>query len=74
MKVRFTAREQEVIDELAQAATRKAIATKLDISIHTVDGHLRNIHRKTNTSTMAELILFFSHNGWGKHHLSKVED
>ena len=54
----FTPREKEVLGLVAKARLRKSIASELDISIHTVDAHLQSIHKKTGTTTMAELILF----------------
>lgn len=60
MKAQFTQRENEILKLVAKATLRKNIATELEISIHTVDCHLQSIHKKTNTTTMAELILFIA--------------
>lgn len=54
----FTAREGEILQLIAKATLRKNIADQLRMSIHTVDTHLRSIHKKTNTTTMAELMLY----------------
>lgn len=56
--MQFTSREKDILELVAKAALRKNIAAQLQISIHTVDTHLRNIHNKTKTNTMAELVLF----------------
>lgn len=54
----FTVREKEVLQLIAKATLRKNIADQLNMSIHTVDTHLRSIHQKTKTTTMGELMLF----------------
>lgn len=54
----FTQREIEILELVAKATLRKNIAYQLNMSIHTVDSHLRSIHQKTNTNSMAELILY----------------
>ncbi|MEE9273065.1 MAG: LuxR C-terminal-related transcriptional regulator [Robiginitomaculum sp.] len=47
----FTRREQEIIRLLAQqSASDKEIAVHLDVSIHTVRFHMKNIFRKTNSN------------------------
>ncbi len=56
----FTQRELDILHLVAKATLRKNIADQLQMSIHTVDTHLRSIHKKTNTTTMAELVLFVS--------------
>lgn len=56
--MQFTPREQQILQLISKAMLRKNIAAQLQLSIHTVDTHLRSIHRKTNTTTMAELIVF----------------
>ncbi len=54
----FTQREIDILELVAKATLRKNIAHQLNMSIHTVDTHLRSIHQKTNTNSMAELILY----------------
>lgn len=58
----FSIREVEVLELILQAKSRKMIASELNISIHTVDTHLRNIHLKTKTHSMAELIMWLINN------------
>ena len=60
--VTLSAREKEVIKLVAQAKCRKVIASELNISIHTVDTHLRHIHLKTNTHSLSELLIWAQHN------------
>lgn len=53
---KLSQREEEIITLVAQAKCRKNIASDLNISIHTVDTHLRHIHLKTNTHSLPELM------------------
>lgn len=52
------AREREVIQLLAEGATSKAIGHRLSISVRTVEAHRRNIMRKLDLHTVAELTKF----------------
>ena len=52
----LSVREKEVVQMVSQAKCRKAIASELKISVHTVDTHLRHIHLKTKTHSLTELI------------------
>ena len=54
----FTNREKEIINLIIQAKCRKTIANDLNISIHTIDAHLRNIYLKTRTHSMLELFVW----------------
>lgn len=49
-------RELEVALLIADGLTTDLIADKLIISPNTVNAHRRNIHRKTNTTNVAELV------------------
>ena len=60
--VKLSVREKEVIKLVAEAKSRKIIACELNISIHTVDTHLRHIHLKTNTHSLSELLIWALHN------------
>ena len=60
--IKLSAREREVIALVVQAKSRKIIASDLNISIHTVDTHLRHIHLKTNTHSLSELLIWAQHN------------
>lgn len=59
--IKLSIRENVIIKLVAQAKCRKTIANELDMSIHTVDAHLRSIHLKTNTHTLPELIIWTLH-------------
>lgn len=45
-------REREVLQNMAEGLTKKEIAAKLDLSIHTVDNYLRRIYRKLHVNTL----------------------
>lgn len=49
-------REREVLDEVVAGQTNKAIASKLSISIKTVETHRANIMDKTGCRSLAELV------------------
>lgn len=53
----LTQRETEVLRLLARGARRNDIATALEISAHTVAGHVKTIYRKLNISGRAEAAL-----------------
>jgi DNA-binding NarL/FixJ family response regulator len=44
-------REREVLEWMTQGLTKKEIATKVNLSIHTVSTHLRNIYTKLHVNT-----------------------
>jgi len=56
--VKLSNREKEIIKLISIAICRKDIAKHLDISLHTVDAHLRNLRLKTNTHSITELIIW----------------
>jgi DNA-binding NarL/FixJ family response regulator len=45
-------REREVLQIMAEGLTKKEIAVKLELSIHTVDNYLRRIYRKLHVNTL----------------------
>jgi DNA-binding CsgD family transcriptional regulator len=60
---KITKREQELIKLIIKGYNNPLIAKQLEISIHTVQNHKRNLREKTNTKTSAELIAFvIAHN------------
>jgi len=59
---KLTFREVEIAIMVTQAKCRKTIATELNISIHTVDTHLRHVHQKTNTHSLTELLVWVLNN------------
>lgn len=50
----LTAREQEVLELLAQGFAYKEIADRLKVSFHTVNMHLRHIYEKLHVRSRAE--------------------
>ena len=54
----ITPRETEIILLCTKDYTRKMIAETLKISIRTVDTHLKNIHIKTKTHTLAGVVSY----------------
>lgn len=57
-KPSITKREKEILKLMAQGFNSPEIAEKLFLSYHTVENHKRNLRKKTNTKTSAELIAF----------------
>ncbi|MEX0875997.1 MAG: response regulator transcription factor [Phycisphaerales bacterium] len=49
------ARERQVLQLLAEGMTSGEIAKQLSLSVHTIDTHRRNIMKKTQTHSVAEL-------------------
>lgn len=58
----LTARELEVISEMISGKSNKQIATYLFIEESTVKTHLKNIYRKLNVSTRAEIFALLVNN------------
>ena len=56
--VRMTPREREVVDQIAEGSSNKAIARELDISIHTVKSHLRNIMEKLTLHSRLQVAIY----------------
>ena len=52
----LTQRELEVLAALAEGMTNKAIARKLDISLHTVKFHVESLFRKLGARTRTEAV------------------
>jgi DNA-binding NarL/FixJ family response regulator len=56
--VRMTPREREVIDLIAEGMSNRAIANALDISVHTVKSHLRNIMEKLTLHSRLQVAIY----------------
>ena len=54
----LTKRELDVLIQIAKGLMNKEIAEKLNISIHTVISHRKNITRKTNIKSVAGLAMY----------------
>lgn len=59
--VKLTHREHDVLTLCCSGLKNESIARSLGISASAVRRHLRNLHRKTNTSDKSELILNLWH-------------
>ena len=67
--VPLSKREKEVLELVLQGKSNKQIALSLDISIRTVEFHLKNIYAKFQVSSRIELILKLGH----PTHLSRMQ-
>lgn len=56
--VKLTRREHEVVDLIARGMSNKAIATELNIAVHTVKSHVHNILDKLALHSRLELASF----------------
>jgi DNA-binding CsgD family transcriptional regulator len=52
----LTPRELEVLEAIAEGMTNKAIARRLDISLHTVKFHVESVFRKLGARTRTEAV------------------
>lgn len=52
----LTARERDVLHRLLQGEPAKHIARRLDLSVLTVNGHLRSVYRKCQVRGRDELV------------------
>lgn len=52
----LTSRESDVLNHLAHGLTNKEISSQLDITPHTVNGHLKNIYEKLHVHSRAEAV------------------
>ena len=59
----LTAREQTILLQLAQGKSNKEVANDLDISVHTVETHRKNIKRKLGINSTAGLTRYAMEHG-----------
>jgi two-component system response regulator NreC len=59
----LTAREREVLRQIAEGNTNKEIATTLNLSVYTVDGHRTRVMDKLNLHSIGALVRFAARNG-----------
>jgi len=59
----LSSREREVLQMIAEGQTNKEIATKLNLSVYTVDAHRGHIMDKLNLHSTTELVRFAIRNG-----------
>lgn len=55
---RLTARELEILQQLAQGHTNQAIAKNLCLSVKTVDTHVANLMKKTGVNKRTQLLAY----------------
>lgn len=67
--VRLTPREWEIADLLARGASNRDIASKLVISLRTVEGHVVNILGKLGFSSRVQVAVWMAEHGAARHHL-----
>ena len=59
----LSSREREVLQHIAEGKTTKEIATSLNLSVYTVDGHRTRIMEKLGLHGVGELVPFAVRNG-----------
>ena len=64
VQYRPSPREMEVVRKLAEGKNSKEVATELDISLHTVNTHRRNLLVRTGLGNTTELVRRISGLGW----------
>lgn len=60
----LTAREMEVLQQLAKGLSNKEIAALLDISPRTVNFHLDNLYSKLGVNSRTEALIYALRQGW----------
>ncbi len=63
-QVEFTAREEQIVAQIAEGKSNKLIARELGISDGTVKVHVKNILRKLNLSSRLETAVWAFENGY----------
>lgn len=59
----LSSREREILQQIAEGKTNKEIATLLNLSVYTVDGHRTRIMEKLGLHSVGELVRFAVRNG-----------
>jgi len=54
----LTTREREILQLVAEGKANKEVAASLNLSLHTVETHRRNLQEKLNLHNFAELLLY----------------
>lgn len=62
-KTEFTEREKQIITLICDEYSNKEMASKLDLSIRTVEGHRKNIEEKMNVKNTAGIVVYAIKNG-----------
>lgn len=59
-----TTRELDILKLVARGHSSKMMAEKLNLSFHTIETHRKNLLKKYDVNSMAELICFVTDKGW----------
>jgi DNA-binding NarL/FixJ family response regulator len=59
----LSGREREVLQLLTEGTDNNGIASSLNVSIHTVEKHLRNVFKKLGVTSRTEAILWWVEKG-----------
>jgi DNA-binding NarL/FixJ family response regulator len=62
--VQLTNSEIEIVRIISEGLTTKEIASRRNISFHTVISHRKNIFRKLGVTSVSELIMYAIRSGW----------
>lgn len=65
---RFSPRERDILECLAQGESNKEIARRLDLAESTVKIHVQNIFKKLGMSSRVQVALYAVENGFGRAH------
>jgi len=60
----FTKREKEILEEVLKGFNSKQISEKLNVSVHTIHTHRKNILQKSGCSNLSELLAKSVREGW----------
>jgi len=60
----LTWRERETVELVAEGLANKAIATRLGVSVRTVEGHLNHVFTKLGVESRTELVRYVLTQGW----------
>lgn len=60
---KLSEREKEVLKMVAAGYTSAEIGSRLVVSCHTINTHIKNIYRKLNVRTRAQAVSFATHRG-----------
>jgi DNA-binding NarL/FixJ family response regulator len=60
---KLSEREKEVLKMVAAGYTSAEIGSRLVVSCHTINTHIKNIYRKLNVRTSAQAVSFAAHRG-----------
>lgn len=59
----ITSREQQVLNLIALGKKSSDIAIELELSVHTINNHRKNMLKKTGCSNTSELVMWGIRNG-----------